>query len=125
MEKFRWNFVGSPIFFKSTPDSWQRDIAKAKKMLGLDEVEIEHNYGNTTNNSNESTTGGVSDTSTPSQPTLSKRAKKNPAVESETIQLPTVSGDVDDVSHESDVLATPDDREHIGSPGDWFDSQRV
>ena len=125
MERFRWNFVGIPVFFKSTEASWQSDIVKAKKMLGVHEAEIETYYGTTNHNLNADHAGGNGDASLAPQPTVPKRTKKSAAGKPEAVQLPTVSGDVDDVSTESDVLESPDGGELPDSPSDWFDLQRV
>lgn len=125
MERFRWNFKGIPVFFKSTEESWQSDIVKAKKMLGVYEAEIETSHGTTNHNLDADHAGGDGDASTTPQPTVSKRTKKSTADKQETVQLSPVPGDVDDVSPQSDVLESPDGGELPDSTGDWFSSQRV
>ena len=121
-----WKFENGTIAFKSQPENLNRDISKMAHANHIDPTtKITIIDGNTNNTLPADVSGGDGYTSITSQPTVSKRAKKTTTPEQEAVQLPTVSGDVDNVDPKSDVVEPTDSDSNSCWAGDWFDGQRV
>ena len=121
-----WKFENGTIAFKSQPENLNRDILKMAHANHIDPTTKITIIDGTPNNPLPAyVSGGDGYTSTTAQPAVSKRAKKTTTPESEAVQLPTVSGDVDDVNPESDVVEPTGDDSNTCWSGDWFDQQRV
>lgn len=118
-----WKFENSPIAFKSTEVNLDRDISKMAHANNIDPTtKIIIIDGTIPNPAVAISDSSVSNSCPTAQSTLPKRAKKSTASEPEAVQLPSVSGDLDDVNSESDVLESSDDSEHSDSTVDRFDS---
>jgi hypothetical protein len=121
-----WKFENGTIAFKSQPQNLNRDISKMAHANNIGATtKITIIDGNINNTLPADVSGGDGDTSITPQPTVSKRSKKTATSEQEAVQLPTVSGDVDNVNPESDVVEPNNSDSNSCWAGDWFDGQRV
>jgi hypothetical protein len=118
-----WKFENSPITFKSTEVNLNRDISKMAHANKLDpSTKIIIIDGTISNPAVAISDSSVSNSCPTAQSTLPKRTKTPTVPEPEAVQLPTVSGDVDDVNPESDLLGSSDNAEHSDSSVDWSNS---
>lgn len=121
-----WKFENCPIAFKSTEANLDRDIPKMAHANHIDPTTKIIIIDGTPNNPLPAdVSGGNGNTSSASQSAVSKRSKKTATNKSETVQLPTVSSDLDDVNSESNYVEPTGDDSNTCWSGDWFDSQRV
>ena len=124
MDFINWKFEGTEVSFKSTAESFKRDLFKMAKTLGLspDHKFIIHNGSNNTIPSD--AFDSIIDTPSPELPTVSVDTKKTKSRKT-TDELLDVSGNL----AESNDLLTDDesstDLDSDSSTSNWFDDQRV
>ena len=121
-----WKFNDLGITFRSTEANLARDISKMAWANNIEpDAKITILDGTTNNNLSADGSGSNGYSCPTAQSTLPKRTKTPTVPEPEAVQLPTVSGDVDDADIKSDSLDTHDSSGDTLKPGDWFDEQRV
>jgi hypothetical protein len=119
-----WKFNDLAITFRSTEANLARDISKMAWANNIEpDAKITILDGTTNNNLSADGSGSDGYSCPTAQSTLPKRTKTPTVPEPEAVQLPTVSGDVDDVNPESDLLDILDSFGDTGESGNWLDSK--
>ncbi len=121
-----WKFNELDITFKSKAPNLIRDISKMGHANHIDpnaEITIINVNGNTNHNNLTDAISSNGDTSTTTQPTISVDTKDLTPSEPEAVQLQPVSGNVDNVDIEPDLLDILDSFGDTDQSGNWLDSE--